>query len=144
MSKIVKDKNEKSYGIVVINEKREFLLIKHRNGGHWDFPKGHKNLEESNQETALREVREETGLDVRLIDGFKEKSKYSPELGINKTVTVYFGFSMGRVTIQEEEILEFIFLAYENALEKITFHQSKEILKMAKNFMDTYLDANKD
>ncbi len=144
MNRQMKNGREKSYGVVVINEKQEFLLIKHRNGNHWDFSKGHKETGESSEETALREVKEETGLDVRLIDGFKERSRYSPQPGIHKTVTYYFGFSTGKVTVQDEEILDFGYFSYERALEKITFHQSREILNLAKVFMDTYLDANKD
>ena len=135
---------EKSYGAVIINEKKEFLLIRHKNGEHWDFPKGHKEEGESDRETAIREVLEETGLIVRLIDGFKEKTKYSPKPGVDKTVTYYLGFSMGKVTIQEEEIMEFEYLPYEEALEKITFNESKEVIRAAKQFIDTYLQANDD
>lgn len=135
---------EKSYGAVIINEKKEFLLIRHRNGGHWDFPKGHKEEGESSKETAMREVFEETGLRVRLIEGFKEKSKYSPKPGVEKTVTFYLGFSMGEVKIQEEEILAYEYLSYDEAKVKITFKESKSILASAKQFMDTYLQSNED
>lgn len=135
---------ERSFGAVIINEKKEFLLIKHRNGEHWDFPKGHKEVDESDKETAIREVLEETGLQVRLIDGFREKSRYSPRPGVQKTVTYFMGFSMGHVTIQEEEVLEFEYLPFEEAKERITFPESREILKFAKQFMDTYLDSNED
>lgn len=135
---------EKSYGAVIINEKKEFLLIRHKNGEHWDFPKGHKEEGESDRETAIREVLEETGLIVRLIDGFKEKTKYSPKPGVDKTVTYYLGFSMGKVTIEEEEILEFEYLPYDEALVKITFNESKEVIRAAKQFIDTYLQANDD
>lgn len=55
-------------------------------------------------------------------------------------MTLYFGFSMGEVEVQEEEVLDFGFFSYEKALEKITFIQSKEILNLAKIFMDTYLE----
>jgi tRNA nucleotidyltransferase (CCA-adding enzyme) len=135
---------EKSYGAVIINEKKEFLLIRHKNGEHWDFPKGHKEEGESDRETAVREVLEETGLIVRLIDGFKEKTRYSPKPGVDKTVTYYLGFSMGKVTIQEEEIMEYEYLPFEEALEKITFNESKEVIRAAKQFIDTYLQANDD
>lgn len=135
---------EKSYGAVIINEKKEFLLIRHKNGGHWDFPKGHKEDGESSRETALREVLEETGLEVRLIDGFKEKSKYSPKPGVEKTVTFYLGFSMGAVKIQEEEITEFEYLSYEEAKKRITFSESRKVLGSAKQFIDTYLQSNED
>lgn len=135
---------EKSYGAVIINEKKEFLLIRHKNGEHWDFPKGHKEAGESSRDTALREVLEETGLEIRLIDGFKEKSKYSPRPGVEKTVTFYLGFSMGDVKIQEEEILEYEYLPYEEARLRITFQESRQIIAAAKQFIDTYLQANED
>ena len=135
---------EKSYGAVIINEKKEFLLIRHKNGGHWDFPKGHKEAGESSKETALREVLEETGLTVRLIEGFKEKSRYSPKPGVEKTVTFYLGFSMGEVQIQEEEILDFEYLTYDEAKARITFKESKSIIATAKQFIDTYLQSNED
>ena len=135
---------EKSYGAVIINEKKEFLLIRHKNGGHWDFPKGHKEVGESSKETALREVLEETGLTVRLIEGFKEKSRYSPKPGVEKTVTFYLGFSMGEVQIQEEEILDFEYLTYDEAKARITFKESKSIIASAKQFIDTYLQSNED
>lgn len=135
---------EKSYGAVIINEKKEFLLIRHKNGGHWDFPKGHKEAGESSKETALREVLEETGLTVRLIEGFKEKSRYSPKSGVEKTVTFYLGFSMGEVQIQEEEILDFEYLTYDEAKARITFKESKSIIASAKQFIDTYLQSNED
>jgi len=135
---------EKSFGAVVINEKQEFLLIKHKYGEHWDFPKGHKEGRESDQEAARREVHEETGLLIQLIDGFKEKSKYSPREDTEKTVTYYIGFSTGKVTVQEEEILEYAFLSYEEAMERITFKESRDILKTAKNFIDAFLNANED
>jgi len=135
---------EKSYGAVIINEKGEFLLIKHQNGAHWDFPKGHKENDETDRETVIREVLEETGLKVRLIDGFKEKSRYSPIPGVEKTVTFYLGFSMGKVSIQEDEVMEYEYLPYEEAKERITFNESREIIKTAKQFIDTYLQANVD
>lgn len=142
----LKDKKikEKSFGAVIINEYQEFLLIKHRFGEHWDFPKGHKENDETDKETVLREVMEETGLLITIIEGFKEKSRYSPREGTEKTVTFYMGFSTGKVTIQNEEVLDYAFLPYEDALARITFGESKEVLRKAKNFKDTFLNANID
>ena len=87
---------------------------------------------------------EETGLLITIIEGFKEKTRYSPREGTEKTVTFYMGFSTGKVTIQNEEILDYAFLPFEDALEKITFNESKEVLKKAKKFKDTFLHANID
>lgn len=55
-------------GGLVINEKGEFLLI--RRSGLWDLPKGHQDPGEFLEETALREVEEETGLNGLVLGKF--------------------------------------------------------------------------
>ena len=58
-------KREKSCGVLVLRQQEDELyvvLLRHRFGGHWSFPKGHVEAGESERQTALREVREETGL----------------------------------------------------------------------------------
>ena len=55
-------KKEKSCGCIIIKDD-EVLLIKH-NKGHWDFPKGHMEEGETEKQTAVREVKEETHMDV--------------------------------------------------------------------------------
>ena len=59
---------EKSCGAIIYNNNKEVLIVKH-NAGHWDFPKGHMEYQEDEFQTAIREVKEETNLDVEL---FKE------------------------------------------------------------------------
>ena len=60
-------KKEISCGAVIARQTengREILLIRHVNGGHWAFPKGHMEGNETESETALREIREETGREM--------------------------------------------------------------------------------
>ena len=61
-------KREKSCGALVYritqSGQKELLFIKHRHGTHWSFPKGHMEEGESEVQTALREVKEETGSDI--------------------------------------------------------------------------------
>src|SRR3989442_90424 len=70
---------ERSAGAVLFNDigsSRKYLLLKYP-AGHWDFPKGNVEKGESEGQTVLREVNEETGLDeVKLIDGFRRKIEY--------------------------------------------------------------------
>ena len=77
-------KREKSCGVLVLRQQEEELyvvLLRHRFGGHWSFPKGHVEAGESERQTALREVREETGLSgIKLLDGFRAEIPYP---GIN-------------------------------------------------------------
>ena len=62
--------NEKSCGIILIDDENQYLLVQLL-AGHWDFPKGHVEQGETEKETALREVLEETGLNVHILDGFQ-------------------------------------------------------------------------
>ena len=71
---------EKSCGIVLFHSE-DFLLIQHSvklgEKGHWDFPKGHMERGETEIQTALREVEEETGLkDLKLFPKFSHKISY--------------------------------------------------------------------
>ena len=65
------------WSIVRPEEQIEILLIRHKNGGHWAFPKGHVEKKETEEDTALREIREETGLEVLLDTGFRRAVTYS-------------------------------------------------------------------
>ena len=74
--------HEKSCGALIYRKKQgeyELLLIRHRSGGHWSFPKGHVENNETEIETALREIREETGLRVALQKGFRQCVEYFPK-----------------------------------------------------------------
>ena len=60
-------KNEKSCGAIVeLNGK--ILLIKQQKSGNYGFPKGHVLPNESEIETAIREVKEETNVDIEISD----------------------------------------------------------------------------
>lgn len=87
-------RHEKSCGAVVFRNSAggpAFLLIRHVNGGHWAFPKGHMEPGESEEETAIREIREETGLSVRLDTGFRRAVRYAPKPGVDKDVVYFLG-----------------------------------------------------
>ena len=122
---------ERSFGAVVVDEKGRYLLVKHRYGGHWDFPKGHMEGDESPLEAALREVLEETGLELELFGEHVLKSPYSPKAGVEKTVEFYIGRGIGIVDIQEAEIEDCGYFSFEEALMKITYEESKAVLREA-------------
>lgn len=132
-------KKEKSCGAVVFtkkNNKTLFLLIQHKKGDHWDFPKGHVEKGETERQTALREINEETGLEVTLLEGFRSVIKYSPAKNIEKTVVFFLAHSTSRkVTIQAEEIKAHEWLPYEKAMESLTFEKARVRLKKAQAFL---------
>ncbi len=126
-------KKEKSCGAVVYRVEGgdpEILLIKHRNGGHWAFPKGHVEKNETESETALREIREETGLAVDLETGFREIVTYSPKAGVIKDV-IYFAaqVSSDNARPQPEEVLELRWEGWEQALALVTYAADRSVLQ---------------
>lgn len=112
-------KKEISCGAVIARQTengREILLIRHVNGGHWAFPKGHMEGNETESETALREIREETGLTVTLDTGFRAVVTYSPKPGVMKDV-IYFAaeYIGGEAHRQVEEVTELCWVPAEEA-----------------------------
>ena len=61
---------EKSCGCIILKDNRVFLIgaLDNDKEMFWSFPKGHQEVGETDIETALRETKEETGLDVEIID----------------------------------------------------------------------------
>lgn len=126
-------KKEKSCGAVVyrVGENGpEILLIKHKNGGHWAFPKGHVEKKETESETALREIWEETGLKVELDMGFRKMVTYSPKPNVMKDVVYFAGKAKQEdARPQPEEVLKVSWETPEEALELVTYATDREVLQ---------------
>ena len=125
---------EKSCGAIIYkyeNGGLRFLISKHKQG-HFSFTKGHVENNETEVETALREIKEETNLEVKLDTGFREINTYSPRLGSIKDVIYFIATPTSEdLKIQEHEIIEALWLNYEDSLKTITNDSDKEILKKA-------------
>ena len=125
---------EKSCGAIIYkyeNGGLRFLISKHKQG-HFSFTKGHVENNETEVETALREIKEETNLDVKLDTGFREINTYSPRLGSIKDVIYFIATPTSfDLKVQEHEIIEALWLSYEESLKTITNDSDKEILKKA-------------
>ncbi len=130
---------EHSCGAVVfrkIGEEFRYLLIKNRRSNHWGFPKGHMERGETREQTAKREVLEETGLHIHIFTGFCSESKYRIGSKIEKRVDVFLASTKDTNTvIQKEEIEDYIWLRYNDAVNMLRFENDKEILVSAKKYM---------
>ena len=114
----------------------ELLLLKHRFGGHWSFPKGHVESGETECETALREVKEETGLTIDLQEGFRQCVEYYPKPNVKKQVVYFLGHALDdKVVKQEEEVSEICWVKLEDAHRSVTFKNDKNLIGLAKPFL---------
>ena len=128
---------ERSCGAVVTDaSEKNVLLIKNKRSAHWGFPKGHIEKGETQEETAVRETKEETGLDIDIIDGFSCKSEYTIQGRVEKAVIIYLAKARNNnVVIQEEEIDDFVWVGFDEALHMLRFENDKSILTKAIAFI---------
>ena len=121
--------HEKSCGGVIIDGD-QVLLIKNKRSLHWSFPKGHMERGESPLQTALREIREETGLKVIIDPDVSSTINYNPTFEINKDVTYFLARPwQGILHAQESEVSELAWRSIDEAINEITHDNEKEVLK---------------
>ena len=129
---------EKSCGAVIFTEVNgiRHYLIELMQKGHYSICKGHVEKNESEHQTAEREIVEETGLSVEFIDGFRETIEYSPYDNCIKTVVFFLARTYStEVKAQEEEVKEIKWLSFKEAIEALTFDSDKETLRKAEEFL---------
>jgi bis(5'-nucleosidyl)-tetraphosphatase len=131
---------EKSCGAVVFlkNSEVKYLLL-HYEAGHWDFVKGNVELNESEQETVIRELREETRItDAKFIEDFKEKIDYfyrRQGVTIHKEVIFFLMETHTETVTISFEHVGYIWLNYQQAKEKLTFKNARDVLQKAHKLM---------
>ncbi len=134
---------ERSAGFVLyaVDEggEQRYLLLRHRNGGHWGFPKGRIEVGEEEEKAALREAREETGIDeIELVLGFRRISAYRfirNGVPVFKEVIYFLGrVGPGDVALSDEH-LEWQWLAYPYARETLTYADTRKVLRAADRFL---------
>ena len=131
--------NEKSCGAVVFyrSQGTSLFLIEHMVQGHYALCKGHVENDENEYDTALREIKEETGLSVKFIDGFREKTEYSPYFGCIKEVIYFLAEANSlAVTPQAEEVKDIQWLDFDAACRTLTYESDKRILIEASYFLN--------
>lgn len=135
-------RSETSYGIMPLRGKKgewEIFLI-HMNAGHWSFPKGHPEENESGLEAAQRELFEETGLQVDHLlskNSFEEQYFFKREGELIKKKVVYFLAEVsGKPNLQFEEIQAGKWVKGDEAGDLLTFTEDKRLLQQVFNFLN--------
>ena len=124
---------ENSCGAIVFNENTEKILLVKMHNGNWGFPKGHIENNETKEKTAIREVFEETNINIKIIPGFERLIKYIPNERTIKKVTIFVGITQDEnVKIDTSEIEAFQWCTYEEALKLVTYKLQKDVLENAR------------
>ena len=121
-------KYEKSCGAVIFDNDK--VLVLKQVQGHWGFPKGHVENNETEIETAIREIKEETNLDVEINEKFRYVETYSPKENVTKDVDFFVANKIGGdVKPQEEEVSEIKWVSPKEALELVSYESSKIVME---------------
>jgi len=126
--------------IVKQNEDRprisRILVTQHSKHKGWDFPKGHREIYESEEQTALREVEEETGVKAEIIERVGETKYFYYEEGerVLKTVVFYLMkyVSQGKATTACE-VSGTKWLPIDEVEGQLTFKDTKVLWQKAKD-----------
>ena len=125
-------KQEKSCGCIVLNEKNEILLV-HHTPGPCGLPKGHIETGETEEQTAIREVKEETNIDIIINNKYRYTTSYSPKENVMKEVVYFLEQNIDEdKKYKLEEVSEVKWFTLEEAMNTITYENSKEILNKLK------------
>jgi len=121
---------EKSCGCIIIENKKVLLI--QQNKGFWSFPKGHVEENETEIETAIREVKEETNIDVEVDSSKRYTMEYMTDKGTIKKVVLFVAKMVGgNLKAQESEVSTIKWLEFDDALKTLTYENAREILKKA-------------
>ena len=133
-------RREKSCGAVLFRRTAEGVvyLVLHSALGHWTLCKGHVEGGETERETALREIREETGLTrLRFVEPFREVITYSPAPEVTKDVVFFLAeVEAGTPVCQPEEVAEIRFAPFREAEELLTHPSDRETLAKPAVFLE--------
>lgn len=140
----MKTRNEISAGGVVFRAGADggfdvALILTHER--RWQLPKGWVEPDESPEQAALREVREEAGVEAELIGRLDTieywyRSKYDPGEPVRVHKLVHFfllRYVAGSPDDHDQEVREARFVPIDEALEKLAFASERNIVAMARD-----------
>lgn len=130
---------EKSCGCIIFNDDK--VLIIKQLSGIYGFPKGHIEDGESEVMTAIRETKEEVGLDVNVNSKLRFTISYSLSNNIIKEVVYFVSFLKGdsNITIQEDEIDSYFWVNIKDVYDLLSFDNLKQLwLEVLKKYNEVY------
>lgn len=137
-----------SYGVIALHQSdsaTEVLLVhqrSHRGEQFWTFPKGHMESGETKEQTALRELAEETGVaEISLIEGAVFSTEYifvHESEKICKRVEFFLGYVTDPKTVitQPDEVVDLVWCDFAKAKSCLTHQNMRHILSEVESFLN--------
>lgn len=126
---------ETSCGAICFNDNK--ILMIHSIYGHWGFPKGHVEKNETFKQTAIREVKEECNIDIEIISDQYLTNSYSPKNNVIKDVHYFIAKALNTNIInQQAEVMEAKWIDIEDVMDVLTFDIDKEIFLKTMRMLD--------
>ena len=140
----MKQQYDESFGIIPLRQNQgcwEVFLIQHRqHRRYWGFPKGHAEANETHEQSACRELKEETNLEVKhFIKSEPLVEQYQFTLNgqrVSKSVLYFIAEVVGDVILQKQEISDGIWLTFSKAMQQISHIEGKEILAQVEKILE--------
>ncbi len=133
---------DESFGVIPLRKAHgywEVFLIQHNRSGYWGFPKGHAENNETAQEAAFRELKEETNLDlVHLLHKEPLMESYTFILErrrVFKQVSYFIAEVGGTVALQTQEIHDGKWLPFPEAMAQVTHQEGKTLLAQVEKML---------
>lgn len=141
---------EKSVGAVIFRRVKfgsrdailYLLLHYHQHDNYWEFPRGGMEAGESEMQTAVREIREETGLkqdDLKFVPGYRVSIHYWYVLNgtrRSKDATYFLAETKNDAVRLSDEHLGFTWAEYDDAVKLFKFDNARNVLKQARDFLE--------
>lgn len=146
---------EKSVGCVVYRKSEDktlFLLVQYRSW-QWDFPKGHVENGETEEQTLRREVLEETGIEnLAILPGFRESVHYfytakgnekKERMDQNKGIYIFKNAVYYAALTDEQDVKidfenkAFAWLTYDEVCERLSNDGSKKVIQEVNKKLDS-------
>lgn len=137
-------RQEQSAGVIAYRydaerSKRLYLMLQYPSG-YWDFPKGRLENQETVLAAAIRELKEETNLEVVLDKKFEYTVSYDfrdrDGMSVHKRVTFFVGRAFADAVALSSEHEQYAWLPLGEALKLLTYHNARQVLQLADQFLD--------